>query len=76
MGDIPEMPLPDESQKLREALAEAQAALALLVTPGVIKNSTVLSAYATCVAVEAKARRVLSEQGATPSTPMTGEDNG
>jgi len=46
---------------LLEALKEAQSVLAMMVEPGAIQQTTVISAYAAAVAAEAKARTVLSQ---------------
>lgn len=45
---------------LVEALREAQSALALMVSPGAIRQSTVSHAYAQLTAAEAKARAAIA----------------
>jgi hypothetical protein len=44
---------------LIEALREAHAALAMMIAPDAIEQTTVMSAYAAAVAAEAKARAAL-----------------
>lgn len=49
----------DIVERLAEALKECQSALAALTTPEAIKETNVASAWANCVAAEAKARSAL-----------------
>lgn len=51
----------DPVPALLEALKEAQSVLAMMVEPGAIRKTAVLSAYAAAVAAEAKARAALSQ---------------
>ena len=45
--------------ELRAALRECQRTLAMMVAPESVRQTTVAAAYASCVAAEAKARKLL-----------------
>lgn len=45
--------------ELRAALRECQLTLAMMVAPGSVRQTSVAAAYASCVAAEAKARKLL-----------------
>lgn len=47
--------------ELLEALKAAQSALAMMIQPDAIKNSTVLDAFALATQAEAKARAIISK---------------
>lgn len=52
----------EDNRRLREALKECQTALAMMIDPSCIANSTVLNAFAAATSAEAKARSVLSAE--------------
>ena len=54
---------------LVEALREAQSALALMVSPGAIRQSTVSHAYAQLTAAEAKARAAIARATTQEQAP-------
>lgn len=60
VGDPNDANLIAAAPDLLEALREAQSALALMVSPDAIRQSTVSHAYAQLVAAEAKARAALA----------------
>lgn len=48
-----------ECTELRTALRECQRTLAMMVEPQSVRQTSVATAYAACVAAEAKARKLL-----------------
>jgi hypothetical protein len=64
----------DDVEQLRAALLQAQRALAMLVSPESITNTSVSTAWVNAVAAEAKARAVLNATNAREA--VGGDRNG
>lgn len=47
--------------ELRAALRECQSALAMMISPNRISGTSIMTAFATATAAEAKARKLLGE---------------
>jgi 3-deoxy-D-manno-octulosonic-acid transferase len=57
----------DRKGELLEALRESQAALASIISPRSIEQTTVVNAFAQATAAEAKARRVIAKATGAPA---------